>query len=73
MMFPGAFVFVVLGMLGEVVYDEVDKGQAPSLRGCLIFIKCIKALLAAPTAFGTFLVAGRFSFSDEIAIFAWPF
>jgi len=45
----------------------------PSLRGCLIFIKCIKALLAAPTAFGTFLVAVRFSFSDEIAIFAWPF
>jgi hypothetical protein len=68
MMLFGAFVFVVLGMIGKVAYDEVDKGQSLSWQSVFNLTKCIKALIAAPMAFAAFLVVGNFAFKNEVAV-----
>ena len=64
----GAFVSIVLGMVGKVAYDEVEHGQHLSLRGCVNIRKCIKALIVAPMTFSAFLVAGDYTFQDEVAV-----
>lgn len=64
----GAFVSIVLGMVGKVAYDEVERGQHLSLRGCINIRKCIKALIVAPMTFSAFLVAGDYTFQDEVAV-----
>lgn len=63
-----ALAFVLLGMVGKVVYDEVDKSPKVSFRTCFRLGKCIKAMIAAPLSFGAFLQVGDFSFPSETAV-----
>ena len=62
-----AFFFVITGMIGKVVYDELDSGKAPSFRSTFNIRKCLKALIVAPIVFLTFLNVGDFSFQTEMA------
>lgn len=63
-----AFVSVVFGMIGKVVYDELDAGQKPSLRSTFNLCKCLKALIVAPIVFGIFLKAGDIYLKNETAV-----
>ena len=63
-----AFFFVITGMIGKVVYDELDSGKAPSISSTFNLSKCLKALIVAPIVFLTFLNVGDFSFQTEMAV-----
>ena len=63
-----AFIFIILGMIGKVVYDEVDNEQPLSFKNTVKLRKCIKALVVAPIVYGAFLIVGEFDFENEIAI-----
>jgi hypothetical protein len=63
-----AFIFVIFGMIAKVAYDEVDKRQQLSVRRIFNLGECIKALIVAPMVFAAFLVAGNFTFNNEIAV-----
>ncbi len=63
-----AFFFVIIGMIGKVVYDELDTGQRPTLRSTFNLWKCLKAFIVAPIVFLAFLTMGDFSFQTEIAV-----
>lgn len=63
-----AFIAVVLGMFGKVVFDELDGDNKPSIRECLEPRKCLKALIIAPVVFLGFLTAGNFALQNELNI-----
>jgi hypothetical protein len=63
-----AFFFVITGMVGKVVFDELDSGKSPSFRSTVNIKKCLKALIVAPIVFVTFLNVGDFSFQTEMAV-----
>jgi hypothetical protein len=49
------FFFVLSGMFGKVVFDEINNSQAFSLRNCLGVRNWLKAVIVAPIVFLTFL------------------
>ena len=63
-----ALFFVLLGIVGKVVFDAVDNSSEPSLRACVQLKKFVKALIAAPLAFMAFLNLADFAFTSEVAV-----
>ena len=63
-----ALFFVLLGIVGKVVFDAVDNSADASLRACVQLKKFVKALIAAPLAFLAFLNLADFAFTSEVAV-----